>query len=171
MTRIPAFRAASRTRGGRRDRLAQQRHIVAERLAKSARIDEVALHVDDDERNMFGLENKLVGFSAYTRHLLLPGSAALCGVLSGEILSPTSELGDVASPFGRVRLAQKALHAHTILELDGADAKRCRYSRDKAAEHGQRHFPNLDLDCGANFGADETGPIRRPARQREQPIV
>jgi hypothetical protein len=35
---------------GRRHGLLQQRHVVAERLAKSSRLNKVALHIDDDER-------------------------------------------------------------------------------------------------------------------------
>jgi hypothetical protein len=34
----------------RLDRRAQQRDVVAEQLAEAARLDEVALHVDDQER-------------------------------------------------------------------------------------------------------------------------
>ena len=34
----------------RRDDRLQPRHVVAERVAEAARLDEVALHVDDDER-------------------------------------------------------------------------------------------------------------------------
>src|SRR5271170_5339367 len=42
--------------GDRRHDLRDRRQIVAERLAEAARLDEVALHVDDDERGMGGIE-------------------------------------------------------------------------------------------------------------------
>ena len=76
MTRIPGLARGFEHAPGRRDRLAQQRHVVAERLAKSARIDEVALHVDDDERNVFELKNKFVWLSAYARHDFPPQESA-----------------------------------------------------------------------------------------------
>ena len=40
--------------------------IVAERLAEAAGLDEIALHVDDDERDMFGVERE--GERARRRH-------------------------------------------------------------------------------------------------------
>ena len=47
----PAARAPGREqRGDRRDRRLQPRHVVAERGAEAAGLDEVALHVDDDQR-------------------------------------------------------------------------------------------------------------------------
>src|SRR5262245_30924084 len=42
------------------DRFGEQRHVVAERFAKAARLQEVALHVDDDERGIVpGDRNRL----------------------------------------------------------------------------------------------------------------
>ena len=50
MTKRPRLRAASSTRFVGAIARAQQRNVVAERLAEPAGIDEVALHVDDHER-------------------------------------------------------------------------------------------------------------------------
>ena len=46
----------------------QQRDVVAERLAESTRIDEVALHVDDQQRGGPRVEIKLVRLSGNARH-------------------------------------------------------------------------------------------------------
>ena len=40
------------------DRGLQQRHVVAERFAEAARLEKVALHVDDDERGPFELDGE-----------------------------------------------------------------------------------------------------------------
>ena len=47
---MPAARAASSTALHGATARAEQRHVVAERLAEAARLEEVALHVDDDQR-------------------------------------------------------------------------------------------------------------------------
>ena len=52
----------SSTRSGRFDRRQQQRGVVAELLAEAARQDEVALHVDDDQRRGLGIEVEIERF-------------------------------------------------------------------------------------------------------------
>ena len=47
---MPAARAAASTACKRLDRGLEQADVVAERLAEAARLQEVALHVDDEER-------------------------------------------------------------------------------------------------------------------------
>ena len=49
----------------RRDHRLQRRDVVAERLAEAARLDEVALHVDDDERRRFRVELELIRFGVH----------------------------------------------------------------------------------------------------------
>jgi hypothetical protein len=51
MTTAPVEQAAHRGHDGR-----QQRHVVAQRLAEAARLDEIALHVDDDQRGVVRIE-------------------------------------------------------------------------------------------------------------------
>ena len=60
---------------GRWDRRAQQRDVVTERLAESARVDEVALHVDDQQRGRGRIEVKLVRFRLDSWHGFLQLSA------------------------------------------------------------------------------------------------
>src|SRR6185437_6464234 len=67
----------ARRPGGRQNancrgyRLAQQGHVVAQRLAEPPRIDEVPLHVDDHERDGRWLKLELIGFGANSGHGLL----------------------------------------------------------------------------------------------------
>jgi hypothetical protein len=44
-----------------RDRTAEQRHVVAERLPEAARLEEIALHVDDDQRGAGQIERHCLG--------------------------------------------------------------------------------------------------------------
>jgi hypothetical protein len=44
-----------------RDRAREQRDIVAERLAEAARLEEIALHVDDDQRGAGQIERHCLG--------------------------------------------------------------------------------------------------------------
>ncbi len=67
-TSRPAPRAASRTRRVGSMARRKQRDVVAERFAEAARIDEVALHVDDDQRGGAGLESKGVRFRNHGGH-------------------------------------------------------------------------------------------------------
>ena len=53
---------------GRRDGAPQQRHVVAERLAEATRVDEVALHVDHDQRGRRGVELERVRLRVYLGH-------------------------------------------------------------------------------------------------------
>ena len=46
----------------RLDRAAQLRHVVAEHLAEAAGLEEIALHVDDQQRAMGGRERERVRF-------------------------------------------------------------------------------------------------------------
>ena len=162
-------RAASRTRGGRRDRLAQQRHVVAERFAEPAGIDEVALHVDDHERDCRRLENRIRTVQReHSDMVLLPGSAAFFA-LSGEIAFATCQ----DSVMSRAPLVACASHRKPLTRSPSSSSmvpmpSGAGIAATKLAELGQRHFPNLHLDCGADFGADETGAIaagRRAARK------
>ena len=61
---------------GRRDRALEQRDIVAERFAEAARLEEVALHVDDEQRRPRQVERHGLRFSLDRRlQKRLPGSA------------------------------------------------------------------------------------------------
>ena len=71
MTSMPARARRVEHALGRRDGAPQQRHVVAERLAEATRIDEVALHVDDDQRRRVRLECELIGLRGNSRHRLL----------------------------------------------------------------------------------------------------
>jgi len=46
----------------RLDRPPQLRHVVAEHLAEAARLEEVALHVDDEQGAAPGIERERIGF-------------------------------------------------------------------------------------------------------------
>ena len=50
MTSMPALPRSGQHLPAWRDRRLQPRHVVAERRAEAAGLQEVALHVDDDER-------------------------------------------------------------------------------------------------------------------------
>ena len=60
MTIISRARAASSTRLHGAITACSGRHVVAERFAEAARLDEVALHVDDDQRGGARIELELV---------------------------------------------------------------------------------------------------------------
>ena len=62
ITGEPAARAASQQMPGRLDRPTQQADIVAERFAKPARFEKIALHVDDQQRAGCGLKVKRMRF-------------------------------------------------------------------------------------------------------------
>ena len=65
-------RGVEQRRAGR-DRRGEQRHVVAERLAEAARLEEVALHVDDDERGARQIERHRFGLGLDGRaHDALP---------------------------------------------------------------------------------------------------
>ena len=54
---MPAAAGGGNRGGAGRDRPAQQADVVAERLAEAAGLEEVALHVDDDQRGAAGVES------------------------------------------------------------------------------------------------------------------
>ncbi len=51
---------------------AKRRDVVAERRAEPARLDEVALHVDDDERGPRGIDLQVEGVCGNERHQACP---------------------------------------------------------------------------------------------------
>jgi hypothetical protein len=51
---------------------AQERDIVTECFAESPRVDEVALHVDHDQRGGSRIELEVVGLCGHHRHELSP---------------------------------------------------------------------------------------------------
>ena len=53
---------------------AQQRDIVAECVAETARLEEVALHVDDDQRGGGRVEFEGIGLSVDLRHACFLGT-------------------------------------------------------------------------------------------------
>ncbi len=59
---MPVSRAALQDVADRFDRRLQQRDVVAERGAEAARLQEVALHVDDDERRPADVDLKRIRF-------------------------------------------------------------------------------------------------------------
>jgi hypothetical protein len=67
ITIIPIVRASVEHAPARRDHRLQRRDVVAERLAEAARLDEVALHVDDDERVVFGSKVYSYGSASIVR--------------------------------------------------------------------------------------------------------
>ena len=52
-------------RTDRRDRGAEPRHVIAERLAEAARLQEIALHVDDDERGAAEIDHDRLRLRQY----------------------------------------------------------------------------------------------------------
>ena len=70
------------------DGAAQLRDVVAEHLAKAARLEKVTLHVDDDERAMLRKEHEFVGLG------LDPNGAfrQFCGGFRGSLMNCTHEL-------------------------------------------------------------------------------
>ena len=52
----------------RRQRLAEQGHVIAERLAQAAGLDEITLHIDDDECDRGKVEAELVRLGTNDRH-------------------------------------------------------------------------------------------------------
>ena len=62
MTSRPAVAPGCEQRAVGLDRSAQLRDVVAEHFAEAAGLEEVALHVDDQQRRAFGVELELIGF-------------------------------------------------------------------------------------------------------------
>ena len=58
---------------GRRDRAPERRDVVAEHLAESAALDEIPLHVDDEQRGLRGVERELVGLGVDGQDAARPG--------------------------------------------------------------------------------------------------
>ena len=56
----------------RRDRAAQFADVVAEQLAKPARLQKIALHIDDEERADLRLEIKGIRFGRKMGHRRVP---------------------------------------------------------------------------------------------------
>ena len=79
------FRAAASTRsvGGNRG---EQERVVTERLAEAAGIDEVALHVDDEQRGRRRIEIELVGFrrNDFRAHDVLSLRVRTAAAVTGE---------------------------------------------------------------------------------------
>ncbi len=71
---MPAARQAREHAPGGRDGRAQQRDVVAERVAEAARLEEVALHVDDDQRGGGRVEFEGIGLSVDLRHACFLGT-------------------------------------------------------------------------------------------------
>ena len=70
----PLSRNSGKQRGdGRHDRT-HRREIVAERLAEAAGFEKIALHVDDDQRDMLGIEREGEGSAATS--IMAPPRAA-----------------------------------------------------------------------------------------------
>src|SRR5882724_244598 len=68
------------------------------------------------------------------------------GGLRAEVALPTSEVRDLGRTDRGVGLAQKARHAVTALELDGAETQRSHHVREEGTELDARHLPDLGLD-------------------------
>ena len=78
ITSMPAARAASSTALQGATAALEQRHIVAERFPEAARLEEVALHVDDDECGASEIERYGFGLSLDGRvQEILPGRTNL----------------------------------------------------------------------------------------------
>ena len=76
ITSRPAARAASSTALQGATARAEQRHVVAERFPEAARLEEIALHVDDDQRGARQVERDRFGFSLDGgAHATSPGPA------------------------------------------------------------------------------------------------
>ena len=78
----PALGAEQRDqRGDGRHDLDDRRQIVAERLAEAARLQKVALHVDDDQRGMGGIEVEWERLGGDFDHVSGPpcGGRSWCG--------------------------------------------------------------------------------------------
>ena len=84
MTSSPAARARREQPAVRLDRAAQLRHVIAEHFAEAARLEEIALHVDDQQRAMRRRERELVRFGGK-----IDGRSHLVGPLRGPPLGPS----------------------------------------------------------------------------------
>ena len=58
---------------------AQQGHIVAEGGAEAARLEKIALHVDNDERGGSGIEGEGIWFGVDLRHACFLGTERVGG--------------------------------------------------------------------------------------------
>ena len=52
----------------RRDDCSQQRHVIAEALSEPSGLDEISLHVDDDQRCRCRIELEVEGFGGDYSH-------------------------------------------------------------------------------------------------------
>ncbi len=87
MISMPALRAAASSDCSGGTAALQQRHVVAERLAEAAGLQEVALHVDDDEGGVIELDHQRggLGFDAFDAHdLQRIGTRPPCGSAKGQ---------------------------------------------------------------------------------------
>ena len=59
------------------DRRPQPAHVIAERFAEAARLEKIALHVDDDQRGSFEIDRKRrrFGFDRHVWHARTPAAA------------------------------------------------------------------------------------------------
>jgi hypothetical protein len=64
----------------RRDRATKQAHVVAEHRAESAGLEEVALHVDDEQRRRGRLADELVGGGLDRDHVRKDSCIASSGI-------------------------------------------------------------------------------------------
>jgi len=71
----------------RPDHVLQRRDVVAERLAEPTRLDEVALHVDDDQRRRAWIELELVRFSGHRGHVPTSQVLAVAGAFDSFVPS------------------------------------------------------------------------------------
>jgi hypothetical protein len=65
---VPASRQASSTRRIGWTAPRNSENVVSERFTESARLDEIALHVDDDERRRARFQFELIWFRAHASH-------------------------------------------------------------------------------------------------------
>jgi hypothetical protein len=82
----------------RRDHGLQRRHVVAERFAKAARLDEIALHVDDESAVDAGSNVNSYGSAAIV-FCVMEGSAWSSMARAGALLSDgAARQGDMIRP-------------------------------------------------------------------------
>jgi hypothetical protein len=113
-----------------RDRFAEEGNVVAERFAEAARIDEIALHVDDDERAGARIEFELVGFCLDRRHRLLPPTVGSHETRGGRPERTKASWQGLRVAFSR------ALAGATSRREDTPIARPRRADRDEAATGG-----------------------------------
>ena len=106
-------------------------HAWLIRFSELARIDEVALHIDDQKSDVLRLKHEVIRFCRNRWHGFFSSQRSCC--VSGEVLAPAAKFGDVTRLGDGMRFAEKAFDLCAILDLDITDRERWGYPGQKTA--------------------------------------